>query len=228
MSSISVPLATTIISKYPYHDVPLVECGDDLVDLSSFPFVLAPMYHVAGHTAEPRMFLRSRTAELLVLAQEKIAPFRFKIWDGYRPRTVQAKLWETFSEVARREHPEWSDEELFAHVRRYLAYPYEASQVPPHSTGGTVDLTLVDANGQELDMGTEFDYFGELAHALHFEWHPENEHVRDNRRLLRGAMAAAGFRMHPHEWWHFDYGNQPWAWSVGATHAFFGECLAPA
>ena len=41
-----------------------------------------------------------------------------------------------------------------------MSPPDQIERIPPHATGGTVDLTLVDENGKELDMGTEFDFFG--------------------------------------------------------------------
>jgi D-alanyl-D-alanine dipeptidase len=71
-----------------------------------------------------------------------------------------------------------------------------------HSRGAAVDLTVVDATGKELNMGTEFDFFGVEAHTDNLNLPAE---VLKNRQILREAMEAAGFRGIRTEWWHFSY-----------------------
>lgn len=127
------------------------------------------------------------------LARERPA-VQLRVLDAARPQRVQELFW--------------------AHVKGTPMQPYFA---PPergsiHSFGMAVDLTLADAQGQELDMGTPFDDTTELSHpAL------EHEHAAqgrlsaaqiDNRRLLRTAMLHADWQAIATEWWHFDFGDR--------------------
>src|SRR5690606_34647218 len=80
-----------------------------------------------------------------------------------------------------------------------------------HSRGATVDLTLLqcddrDAGCAPLDMGTGFDFFGAKANT---DSPLASEAQRANRRQLREAMEAAGFRNYPMEWWHFTLQPEP-------------------
>lgn len=106
-----------------------------------------------------------------------------KIWDGYRPRAVQYLMWEILPD------PTW------------VADPNSGSV---HNRGGAVDLTLVNlSNGQELDMPTPFDFFGDEAH------HGYNNlpaHVIANREFLKAMMTQVGdFSIYSNEWWHYSY-----------------------
>ncbi len=87
----------------------------------------------------------------------------------------------------------------------YVADPRRGSI---HNYGFAVDLTLQDAGGKEVDMGTEFDHFGKLAQpALEDKFLKVGKLTQqqiDNRKLLRKVMKDAGFIQLPIEWWHFD------------------------
>src|SRR5262245_10996887 len=103
-----------------------------------------------------------------------------KVWDCYRPVSVQKKLWDIVPD------------------ERYVANPKSGSR---HNRGASVDLTLVDAKGKELPMPTAFDEFSEKAHRSYMDLPAEA--VR-NRQTLQEAMEAEGFVGLPTGWWHFD------------------------
>lgn len=103
-----------------------------------------------------------------------------KVWDCYRPLSVQKKLWDTVSDP------------------RYVADPKKGSR---HNRGASVDLTLVDKNGHELPMPTEYDDFSEKAHR---NYNKLSKEKIKNRQTLEKAMEAEGFIGLPTEWWHFD------------------------
>ncbi|MCS6967421.1 MAG: M15 family metallopeptidase [Cytophagales bacterium] len=131
-----------------------------------------------------RVFLRKKVAEDLVKAHAwvKQQGYRMKIFDGYRPLSVQWRLWHQ------------------APNKRYVADPRKGSM---HNRGCAVDLTLVDSLGNELDMGTPYDYFGQEAH-----WsYPHSKEVQKNRQLLQQAMKKNNFRTIKTEWWHFSHRN---------------------
>lgn len=75
-----------------------------------------------------------------------------------------------------------------------------------HSRGSAVDLSLTDGDGRPLDMGTEFDFFGDRSRT---DSDDIPQHAKANRRILVDAMEAAGFRNYQKEWWHFGFRNEP-------------------
>jgi len=116
------------------------------------------------------------------------------VLDALRPQRVQQQLWDALEGTE---------------LRLYLADPARGSI---HSYGMALDLTLVDADGVELDMGTGFDDMTELSHPALEEGFllagRLSEGQLANRRLLREAMLQAGFFGIRTEWWHFDYGDR--------------------
>ena len=115
---------------------------------------------------------------------------RLLVLDALRPHRVQLRLWD---------HLEGTD------LRQYIADPAIGSI---HSFGMALDVTLVDARGRELDMGSGFDAMTELSHPALEPSHLASgqlapEHVR-RRELLRGVLCASGFQGIRNEWWHFD------------------------
>ena len=83
----------------------------------------------------------------------------------------------------------------------FLADPRRGS---PHSRGIAVDLTLIDQQGQELEMGTAFDAFTSLSHHGNDEITAE---AQRNRFLLLGIMTTAGWDFYRNEWWHYQLFN---------------------
>ena len=81
-----------------------------------------------------------------------------------------------------------------------------------HSYGMAVDVTLLDASGIEVDMGTGFDAMVVTSHtdneAQSLASGMLTETQLKHRLLLREAMQFAGYRAIGTEWWHFDYGDR--------------------
>lgn len=131
-----------------------------------------------------KVYLIDEVAKALVKAHQYLKKkynLRIKIYDGYRPLSVQKKLWEVYPD------------------ERYVANPQKGSR---HNRGCAVDITLVDKNGKELDMGTNYDDFTEKAH-INYKKLPSK--VLNNRKILRETMIRFGFIPNRTEWWHFDY-----------------------
>jgi len=81
------------------------------------------------------------------------------------------------------------------------------SPTSKHCRGSVIDLTLVDiATGQDLDMGTMFDFFGVKSHPITDLITPQQQ---ANRDILRLAMEAENFEISKVEWWHFVYLDEP-------------------
>ena len=122
--------------------------------------------------------------------------YRFKIYDAYRPIAVQQSLWDYFRAKEKAKNPHLSEEEIDKRTSFCVSFPsYNILHPSLHNTGGAVDLTIIDKNGNELDMGCEFDDFTEKAWTNHFEpdcYNGErNFAARNNRRMLYNAMISA-------------------------------------
>ena len=161
-----------------------------------------------------RVYVRKTVADML-LAAVRLLPdgCKLKIFDAWRPAAVQKALFGEYYSVLQQtfQSEKKSEAELKKMTSQFVSYPSEDPDCPfVHSTGGAVDLTIVDAQGKELNMGTGFDDFTDAAHTAYFE-SADNTEVRDNRRLLHHVMTAAGFTNYPGEWWHYDYGDRFWA-----------------
>ena len=128
-------------------------------------------------------YLRYGTVEKLAAAQETVAESgcSLLIWDAFRPASAQFRLWEICPDPA------------------YVANPEKGFS--SHSRGNTVDVTLVTADGQPMEMPTDFDDFTALADR---DYSDVGDTAAANARLLESAMTAAGFRPYSAEWWHYS------------------------
>jgi zinc D-Ala-D-Ala dipeptidase len=129
-----------------------------------------------------RLFLRQKVAAHLNDAQRSLASrgLRVKIWDAYRPLSVQRRMWKLVPD------------------ERYVADPEKGSN---HNRGCAVDVTLADSQGHELPMPTAFDDFTERAHR---DYNNLPQEEINNRKLLTDVMERNGFVPFATEWWHFD------------------------
>lgn len=141
-------------------------------------------------------YLQPEVAEKLVNAQrllkEEYPEYNLLVFDGVRPRSIQWKMWEML------DMPE--KEKV-----KYVSNPRFGSL---HNFAAAVDVSIADGNGNELDMGTPFDFFGELAYPVREKDLLERGELTseqiENRRLLRRVMHTSGFFNIQTEWWHFN------------------------
>jgi D-alanyl-D-alanine dipeptidase len=141
-------------------------------------FVHATLYPVA------KAYLQRDAANALVEVQHDLAVqgLGLKIYDAYRPLSVQQRMWNLIGDA------------------RYVSNP--AINAGRHTRGTAVDLTLVDRDGKELPMPTPFDDFTEKAHR---DAPGISADAARNSKLLERTMIKHGFLPYPFEWWHFDH-----------------------
>ena len=130
-------------------------------------------------------YLRLKTVKSLMKANAKFMKkgLKIKLYDCYRPLDIQKKMWTIVSNPI------------------YVANPSKGSI---HNRGGAVDISLVDKNGVELDMGTSFDYFGIEASHNNKNF---SKTILDNRKLLKRIMLRYKFQSFDSEWWHYNLKN---------------------
>ena len=127
-------------------------------------------------------YLRYGTVKKLVCVQKDLQELglSLKIWDAFRPTEAQFDLWEVCPNST------------------YVANPNKGFS--SHSRGNTVDITIVDAEGNELVMPTEFDDFSVLADR---DYNDCTKEATTNAKLLEQIMIDNGFKPYFGEWWHF-------------------------
>lgn len=130
-----------------------------------------------------RFFLRPEVAIALEEVKKDLTSegHHLILFDGYRPRPAQQKLWDKVPNP------------------NYVAPPSEGSM---HNRGVAIDLSLTDLIGHEVDMGTPYDFFGPEAHH-DCETLPQD--ILDRRILLKSVMESHGFQSIRTEWWHYSY-----------------------
>ena len=155
---------------------------------------------------EPVALLTAEAARALskVAKEAMVQGYRLKIFDTYRPAGAVKHfvLWGIEDQDIRMKpyfYPDLMKQELFA--KGYIA------SKSSHSRGSTVDLTLFDMNtGKEVDMGSPFDFFGEVSHP---DYRGITEEQYENRMTLRNLMLRHGFEPIDCEWWHFTLKDEP-------------------
>ena len=198
------PRAAAPIGAAPIGAVPIAE-RKDLVDVgATLPVHVDLKYSTTDNFMKrdvygdfARCLLVDDAAQMLgkahALLAQRAPGLTFVMYDCARPRSVQLVMWDVVKGTPQ---------------QGYVANPH----VPPgsvHNTGCAVDLSLWDTKAQApVDMGTPYDFFGPAAQPrkeadLFKEGALTNEQLA-NRLLLREVMVRAGFRILPHEWWHFD------------------------
>ncbi len=218
------------MTNLAFEHIPIQENFDPMVNLADYPFVCAPMYHEWNLSDTPDLWTRKMIADMLLKIQkEHLEPLgrKFKIWDPWRSRVVQNNIYQKFWDDLAAKNQDWDEEKLTFEVGVFVTRADNKERIPPHASGGSIDLTVVDSDGNELDFGTEFDHFGPESATNYFEENDGNITARDNRRWLHKIMTDAGFGTDPDEWWHFDFGNQKWAVQLKKPFAFFGEVTDP-
>lgn len=212
-----------------FESVRIDDNHEPMVNLDQYPFIIKPMYYQASMSASNHLFARKAVAELLRklhIDHLRAMNRRFVIWDAWRPREVQARIYDEYYREVSERHPDWPAHRVAHQVGVFVTKADDPARIPPHSTGGSVDLTVAEGE-VELDFGTAFDHFGPESAPDFFEHDSSNTAARANRRWLSSLMIEAGFVADEDEWWHFDYGNQKWAMQSGSTHAIYGEASDP-
>ncbi|MFJ3728219.1 M15 family metallopeptidase [Streptomyces sp. NPDC090045] len=198
--------------------IPVAENGEPLADIRAGGELLLddrrsdPAYAFAH--------LRSGVLGRLLHAQTLLPDdLRLLVVEGFRPPALQQRYFEEYTAELRATNTGWSAEELRAQASRYVSPP----EIAPHSVGAAVDLTLVTADGAELDMGTRINATPEESGGGCYTLANDLSHqARLHRATLSLALTAAGLVNYPTEWWHWSFGDRYWALMTDQPEALYG------
>ena len=214
----------------PYHQIPIFECGEPIIAISLELFAVESPhpYEKLGAPYGDRSpyYLRQSVIENLLQAQNYLnllhPNWHIQIFDAYRPIAVQQFMVD-YSFAQAMQDRGLTEVELSPNQRQeiweavyeiWAAPSLDEKTPPPHSTGGAVDVTLVDDTGQIVNMGSPIDEMSERSHPDYYanSDRPEAQKYHAHRQLLQDVMLKVGFQRNPREWWHFSFGDQMWAW----------------
>lgn len=153
--------------------------------------------HADVYESYDQCYLQPAVAEMLAKAsaalQRDHPELRLHVYDCVRPRSVQYKMWDIVKNTPQQD---------------YVADPSPKNKGSMHNYGCAVDLTVCRTDGTPLDMGTPFDFFGQLAQPRFEQMYLKSSKLTreqfENRLILRRAMHEGGFVGILTEWWHFD------------------------
>lgn len=197
--------------------VPVHECGEPLADVRRGPLLVDPRKR---EDSDAYFYLREGVLERLLQAQAHLpAGLGLLVVEGYRPPGLQRRYFEEYAAGLRAEQPGWTGAQIRSAASRFVSPP----EIAPHSAGAAVDLTLVDADGRELDLGTPMNATPEeSAGACYTDATGISAQARTHREILGHVLTAVGLVNYPTEWWHWSFGDRYWALTTGATSACYG------
>ncbi len=215
-----IPESITLISDPKVLQLSIQENNDPLVDLRDFSEILVDACKSKASNSYFRL-RKSVVAKLLEVKKYLPDGIRFLIIEGHRPLSLQKEYFNEYSEELNGLHPDWDKKRIYEETSKYVAPP---EIIPPHSTGGAVDLTPAEKSGKELDMGTRLNADPEESNNACFTLAANiSDEAKNNRQLLISTMSKADFINYPTEWWHWSYGDRYWAYHTNNPFAFFGS-----
>ncbi len=199
--------------------IPTRDNGEPLVDI----FKVCPQLRWAEESPRfdfPRSGLaRQSVAEMLKRAQELLpAGLHWQIVGAFRSFDIQKQMYDAARGELKTQHPDWSEELLTQYINVFSAPPIVETP-PPHTTGGAVDLSIVDEKNERLDMVSPFEIGWDSA-PTYVEG--LSDEARRNRDLLIRVLTESGLTNFPGEWWHWSWGEPGWALRTGHECALYG------
>ena len=203
------------------------ECGEELVDIARLNTLrFGPSPEVENNTDYTKL---RRTVYEKLLEADRLLPKGLHLcrYEGWRSLQLQEKLFLEHKRRIAASNPKRSEPELFRQAVKMVSPVVDAKgskNVPPHSTGGAVDVYLVDGAGKLLDMGLEIknwtrDLTGDISRMDSPSISPA---AKKNRRIIAKTLSEVGFVNYPGEYWHWSYGDRYWAFVNKKPNAIYG------
>jgi D-alanyl-D-alanine dipeptidase len=210
-------------------EIPIEECGEPLIDIRLAGGILFGPPPECPETEADYCLLRLEVYRKLLRVQKSLPnPYRLRLYEGLRNPCVQAILFDQERQRVSERKPNLSLEAIHAETS-VLVSPIirldGARNTPPHSTGGAVDVEIVDGSGEVIDYGMEIRDWSVVGPDLCAPSCPSlTVSAKRNRSILCELMDREDFVRYEHEWWHFSYGDQYWASRKGRAFALYGTC----
>jgi len=207
--------------------VPVMENKESLINLCDQKEIFyGPSPEIPNNTDYTK--LRKTVYEKLLQAQALLPKgILFCIYEAYRSLALQKKLYDERYRKIKQQYPQWSERQVFNETTKLISpiINFDGSEnVPPHATGGAIDVYLINDQGQALDMGIHpADWMTDKEGVLSLTLSPLiSAEAVSNRTLMGNVLSKVGFVNYPTEYWHWSYGDRYWAYFKAKTHACYG------
>jgi len=226
VNSYATPSHIILIADPCILAVNIKENHDPMVDLKNQKKItLGPSPEIPNNTDYTH--LRKTVYEKLVLAQTMLPKgMHFCLYEGYRSLSLQKMLFENRYNTVKSQHPDWSHDAIFTETTKLISPVVNLDgthNIPPHSTGGAIDVYLIDDQGKALEMGIHPADWTKDSNGSLSETNSTviSKEAQKNRKIMSDVLAAVGFVNYPTEYWHWSYGDRYWAYHKKEVNAIY-------
>lgn len=227
VASYAQSIDITLIADSKVLAVNIVENHEPMIDLKNQKeIVYGPSPEIPNNTDYTK--LRKHVYEKLLEAQALLPKgLHFCLYEGYRSLTLQKMLFDNRYAWVKQQHPHWTPSQIFTDTTKLVSPVINqdgSNNIPPHSTGGAIDVYLIDDKGHAIDMGMHPKDWVEDDGILSLTASPViSLEAKKNRKIMSQALITVGFVNYPTEYWHWSYGDRYWAYQKNAPHAIYGS-----
>ena len=222
----------TLISDPKVLSIPIQENHEALVDLSKQSIITyGPSPEIPNNTNYT--YLRKTVYEKLKRAGQQLPKgMHFCLYEGYRSLSLQKMIFEQQYQNTLRRHPDWPISDIFKETTKLVSPVVNqdgSNNIPPHSTGGAIDVYLIDDEGNPLEMGIHpKDWMQDKDGGLSLTGSTLiSDEAKANRHIMSDVLSREGFVNYPTEYWHWSYGDRYWAFAKNESMAIYGSTTLP-
>lgn len=208
--------------------IPVIDNHEPMIDLrQQNKIVLGPSPEIPNNTDYTKM--RKSVYDKLVAAQALLPKgLHFCLYEGYRSLQLQKMLFDNRYNKTKETHPDWTPHQIFIETIKLVSPVINedgSDNIPPHSTGGAIDVYLLDDKGDPVDMGMHpkdwvDDGDGSLSRTDSLIVSPL---AQQHRKIMSEVLTKVGFVNYPTEYWHWSYGDRYWAYHEKQPHAIYNS-----
>lgn len=213
--------------------IPIAENQEPMFDTKNQTIIaIGPSPEIPNNTDYSKM--RKTVYDKLVQAQSLLPKgLHLCLYEGYRSLELQKALFDERLQKIKAQHPQWSVDELFNETIKMVSPVTNldgTANIPAHSTGGAIDVYLINDQGEAVDMGIHpkdwmSDTTGERSLTASQKISPA---AQKNRQIMSRVLEAVGLTNYPTEYWHWSYGDRYWAYHQQRPHALYTSYKVPA
>ncbi len=217
----------TLISDPKVIAIPIHDIQEPLLDIrEKGDILIGPSPEIDNNTSYTLM--RYTVYKKLKEAQTRLPnKLRFCLYEAYRHPQLQKDLFAIHLQQTKIRHPNWPHEQQFTEATKLFSPMIlldGSINVAPHTTGGAIDVYLIDTDGNAIDMGIHpKDWMQDANGSLSLM---DSEFIsveaQNNRTIMHRALSSVGFVNYPTEYWHWSYGDRYWAYCKHHAYAIYG------
>ncbi|STX52836.1 D-alanyl-D-alanine dipeptidase [Legionella busanensis] len=207
--------------------IPIKDNGESLIDLKNQKEIA---YGSSPEIPNNHDYTKLRKTVYQKLNQaQKLLPkgLHFCLYEGYRSLALQKNLFDRRFDIVKKKHPNWSREQIFKETTKLVSPVVNldnTKNIPAHSTGGAIDIYLIDDTGKPVDMGIHpKDWIKDDGSLSRTASKKISLQARQNRAIMNRALATVGFVNYPTEYWHWSYGDRYWAFFMQEPNALYSS-----